>query len=559
MITADLDYNIRKINSFILRGVLISLLLFNYLDSSFNYFQPRLYTIFIVVYVFGMLFQLYGLPIKYRGIFRYLLDISLITLFLYEKDLGNTLFFLPYILLLFNSINYSNSKSRTLVFILGIHLSILIVDGFSLVFRHQLIPVIFYVFMLIYYTRKIFNQFNSDLIKLIGDLFAQNISESSSYKILHEVKKRISRSSIGYFFKLDQIFLFRLINNRLVLIKGTQFIRELPDFSDEIIGKIKESKEKPIKGASVIINTIEYSNIYWQRTDFENSTYVYLICLKPATFMLQENIIIGLKPVFSQVSKVFHLMNSLDYIKKNSAKTIKEKVAYVLDAKNAMHFVKNKLTPITNILDLVDRYFKKPENLDERKEKYIKEKLKNNRGNVQIKEVISKAELMIKGVDNLIAKDDVKVSERVIIDSVRRHWFYHFENLDDVRLNFNKESNFNISFNHELFDFVFTDIIENISKYSTGIKMVEFIEDSPGTLTVLFKNEIKDYNRKIQELQELVTQYNQPDNDEIYSRKTHGLSFIRGLMKRKKIKNVISIERETKMFIFKITFISIKS
>jgi hypothetical protein len=131
---------------------------------------------------------------------------------------------------------------------------------------------------------------------------------------------------------------------------------------------------------------------------------------------------------------------------------------------------------------------------------------------------------------------------------------YHFENVDDININIDNLSNIDLNFNTELFEFIFTDIVENISKYSFQEKSVNFHQESEDEFSISFTNDIKDYNRKKDNLKEIVELYNMADNDEIYSRKTHGLSFIRRLMKRKKIDNKIHIDKENEKFIFNIYF-----
>ena len=103
-----------------------------------------------------------------------------------------------------------------------------------------------------------------------------------------------------------------------------------------------------------------------------------------------------------------------------------------------------------------------------------------------------------------------------------------------------------------LFDFVFTDIVENINKYSYNkTKKVIFSLDND-SIAIRFFNSILDYEKNKTSLKEIETLYNQENNDEIYNRTTHGLSFIRRLLRRKKIENKISIDKLEKTFNFEI-------
>lgn len=553
MITKKLDSSLRKINSVVIRLFLIVLMVFIYTYNS-NIFIEKVYTISIILYPILLITHLYLPKSSYKGLFRLTLDLSLITIFLYGKDLNSLLNFFPFLILIFNTINHSNANNRLKVFIVLVHSSIILIDEFNIVFTHHLVPMILYVFIFTYSLRQLFQNLNADIIKLTGDLFAENTKNSSTHQILRKVKKELIKAPVNAVLKLEEIFLFRVINDRIVIIKGTEFVKETPSITKSLMDEIIRSRKSLIKGADIKINTRNINNSYFLKMNVYEHRYVFLLSLRGTSNFFQERIIQGLTPVFNQICRIFYLTNSLNKIKIEESKIIKEKVTYVLDAKNALHYVKNKLTPVTNTISLIDRYFKKPEELDSTKKEYIENKLKNNKGNVYIKDVIEKAEVLIQGIDNLLYKDDEQKSVKYVIGLVRQIWMYHFENVDDINIDIDNLVSLELNFNTELFEFIFTDIIENISKYSLEDKCVNFNQDSEGEITVSFINVIKDYNRKKDNLKEIVELYNMADNDEIYSRKTHGLSFIRRLMKRKKINNKISIDKENEKFIFKIKF-----
>ena len=553
MITRKLDSSIRKINSVVIRLFLIILIIFIYKYNS-NIFNEKTYLITIIVYPLLMIAHLYLPKSNYKGLLRLTIDLTLITIFLYGKDLNSLLNFFPFLILIFNTINHSNANNRLNIFALLTHSSIFLIDQFELVFTHHLVPLILYVFIFTYNLRQLFQNLNADIIKLTGDLFAKNTKNSSTHQILRKVKKELIKAPVNAVLKLEEIFLFRVINDRIVIIKGTEFVKETPSITKSLMDEIIKSKKSLIKGTDIKINSQNINNSYFVKLNVYEHKYVFLLSLRGTSNFFQERIIQGLTPVFNQICRIFYLTNSLNKIKIEESKIIKEKVTYVLDAKNALHYVKNKLTPVTNTISLIDRYFKKPEELDSTKKEYIERKLKNNKGNIYIKDVIEKAEVLIQGIDNLLYKDDEQKSVKYVIGLVRQIWMYHFENVDDINIEIDNLESLELNFNTELFEFIFTDIIENISKYSLEDKSVSFNQESEGEITISFINVIRDYNRKKDNLKEIVELYNMADNDEIYSRKTHGLSFIRRLMKRKKIINKISIDKENEKFIFKIKF-----
>lgn len=524
-----------------------------------NYFINNFYYITIIFYVIiHFLFRINSL-VKIKKISFFLADLVVISIFLFDKNLFSTINYVPYFILTLVSIYYTQKFLSFFVFICLIQISILIVNKFILFTSLHLIPVILYTFLFSFYVKKIFQELNSNIIKMTGDLFAENINENTTHHILNKVKKSINDNKIGNLLNIVDIYLFKEIQGRLVVVKGTQFINETKALNLTNNESIINSNEFIITNDEIIeINNIKYDNSIWIKNKIQKSKYFFLICIETNLPFFYERIINGLSPVFYQISRIFYLTNLLDRTKKEELKIIKEKITYVIDAKNALHFVKNKLTPITTTIGLVDRYFKGKSELNTIQIDFIEDKLKNNKSNIYLKEVIEKAEMLIKGVDNLIYKEDRIVNVKVIIDSLRNNWMNHFENTDEVKIKIKDLEEFNYSFNEDLFEYIYTDLIENIYKYGGNHKLVEFI-DIDDKLHINFTNNVKDFEKNYIYLKEISDSYNHPENDEIYNRKTHGLSFIRRLLKSKKIINKIIIDRDNKLFTFRIEFKKLKN
>src|SRR5690606_25589784 len=111
-----------------------------------------------------------------------------------------------------------------------------------------------------------------------------------------------------------------------------------------------------------------------------------------------------------------------------------------------------------------------------------------------------------KGVDNIVNEKDKTVSVKQIIDDLRNIWIYHFENIDDIVVNI-EELNVKVNYNQMLFDFVFTDIIENINKYSSKqFKKVIFSLHNDSVI-IKFSNSILDYEKNKPALKEIESLY----------------------------------------------------
>ncbi|MFD2727470.1 hypothetical protein [Hyunsoonleella rubra] len=557
MTLEEIDYDIRKFNSIFLRLVLFVLLFLIY-DRNDNFYEPLTYLITAALYLILLLINYKLTKKKYKGKCRLILDLLIIGIFLFRKDLSSTINYMPYMLLLFNMNSHSNRKSNILVFIILFHLSILVACNFKFIWTFQLIPVLFYGFVFFYFVRKYFRVLNEKVIESIGDLFIENVNNNTNHHILENVKAHINKKkTLKNFLTIENLYLFVRLKENLVLIKGSEFVKTDPKIVEEekkkLFSFLEDEKSTLLFTKEIVIDGKEYDNLVWVKHEILRHQYVFLIATKSYLGYIGGAIVSSLRPIFEYIARIFYVTNRLDNLQKEQTEIIKEKVTHVLDAQNALHFVKNKLSPITRTINLVDRLYKKPEKLSEKKKNYIKQELKNNTNNEKVKEILRKAEVLIKGVDNLLNQEDEIVSVKRIIDVFRQNWLHHFNSTESIFVDIKDVSNTKISFNSMLYDFVFTDIIENISKYSNDFVSIVFTQENETEISMYFVNSIKDFEKNYRELKKICELYNREDNDEIYKRNTHGLSFVRLLLRRKLIENEISIDKSRELFTFKIT------
>lgn len=544
MTIRDIDYDIRKVNSLFLRIVLILVLVFIQFYNT-NYFDKNVYTLTGFLYALLLILNIIFVGPKFKGLIRLILDLFIICVFLYHKDLNHILNFLPFVLLLYNVQSHSNKNGKFYVFIILLHLTVFFVDDFNFNLTHHIIPVIFYLFIFIISLRKVFSGINEEIVLLVGDLFIESVNENNSHKILRNVINKINDSKVKILNQIDEIFLFVNYNGKFVLIKGSKFVINNEIISsqgfEEIIVNENDSKRKKIIKDNVIVDGVKYENCFWLNHKVLDKQYYFLVSLKRES-VFSESLVLSFRPIFEYIARIYFISNSLIELNNSNLKIIKQKIAYVFDAQNALHFVKNKLSPITSTIGLMDRYFKQKDLSFEQKE-YIKKRLLENNNNAEIKTIIKKAEVLIKGVDNILDEKDNVVSLKSFIDELRKNWFFHFNSIDGVKIEIENITSIKVLINQMMFDFVFTDIIENINKYGDSKQKNVVMTMDEEFIRILFSNKILDYEKCKQDLDEIVTLYNLRDNDEIYSRKTHGLNFVRRLLRRKNIENKIFVDK----------------
>ena len=127
MTIRDIDYDLRRLNSLFLRVILIVVLFFiEYYNH--NFFDAEIYIISVALYVSLLLLNLVFVKSNYKGRIRLILDILILSIFLYKKDLNLILNYLPFILLLYNVQSHSSKNGKIYIFIILLHISIFIID-----------------------------------------------------------------------------------------------------------------------------------------------------------------------------------------------------------------------------------------------------------------------------------------------------------------------------------------------------------------------------------------------------------------------------------------------
>lgn len=549
-----IDFDIRKLNSLFLRIILVGNVTIIYYQN-YNLFSSETYLLTILGYILGILLNLFLTPGKLKGFGRLILDLLLVGIFLYGKNLNETINFLPYLLLIFNVANHSNRSNRFFLFILLLHISIFITSGFRMIFLYHLIPAVFYFFIGVLLFRRYFRNLNDMMISTISKIYVDELNENTNHHILRDFKSQLERTNLKIFIKIDNVYCFKRTGTNLIPIKGTEFIRTNPMFSqkekNDLGVFLNHSKNgSTARGSLIYINNRELRNHIWIKSFVKKEQYFFLVNLKERPTYLAEMIIKGLYPIFDYMARIFQQSNTFTNLLKFQSELIKRKITHVLDAQNALHFVNNKLGPISRIMDLIDRYFKEEYESSSKKD-YILKELRENKGKFQLKEIKDKAKILIKGVDILLDEEDEVLSVENIIDIVRQNWINTFQNIEGIFVEIETFSDEKVKLNRRLIEFVLIDIIENIRKYSEESGSVRFRLEN-NNLIIDFNNKIKNFTKELQNLIEIKALYNHTDNDEIYKRKTHGLSFIRRLLRRKDIENRIDIEKSNEMFKFQL-------
>lgn len=546
MSVKNIDFDLRRLNSLVWRILLIIILLTG-IYRNFNTISFSIYYYYLASIVYLILFitQLY-INEKIRGFFRLLLDLTLIIFFTYNRNLNDVIIFLPYLILVINSVNFSGSKNRHILFFLLVNIALLISANFKIYWALHFALVITSILMLIFSLRKIIHEFNNLINNEIGNLFFKNFDKGEEHKILITIKDRINNSKPNLM-KIKEIFIFTKRGENLILIKGTKFINSNPVFNDNVLdilnknqGNFEKIKEE------IFIDNNSYKSSYWIRLKITDIDYFFMIDSSYSDSIFLN----ALKPIFNQIARVYQISYVLKNLRKIEADVIKDKISYVFDSINALHFVKNKLSPVTLKLSLIDRYINKKN--DYSAEKIEEMRLELAQTDPQImRTIFNRAEILIRGVDNIILKEDGSFKLGKIIDLVKDEWIYQFNDWNGLKINIDKPQSYVIQTNLETLGYIFGDLIANIEKYSLERRELNiYFSELKDMVVFEFLNDIKDFDRVKTSLVNTAKIYNEEHNDEIYNRTTKGLSLVRRLSRYKQIKTEVQIDTENQLYKF---------
>ncbi len=551
MTVKNLDFHLRKGNSFVWRFLLLIILIVgvstdkNNLPLS-NYFYigaPFLYLILLIIHL--------RLKANIKALFRLLLDLSIIILFSYERNLNNVIIFLPYLILIINSVNFSGTKNRYLLFFLLVNVALVISSKFEINWILHFSLFILSVLMLIFNFRKVIFEFNNMVNDDIGEIFFKSFDNGDEHKILISIKDRINKAKT--FAKINEIFIFTRRDENLILIKGTKYIYSNPTIGEDTLNKIKTNKGNfEVLKDEIIIDDISYRNTFWIKLNIADIDYFFMVSSgRGETSNWSDSMILNAcRPIFNQLARVYQIAYVLKNLRKDETELIKNKISYVFDSINALHFVKNKLSPVSLKLDLIDRYMNKRDDYSDSQLSEIKKELSKSDPQI-LRNIFDRAEVLIRGVDNIILKEDGLFKLGRIIDLVKDEWIYQFNNWNGLKINIERPQDYEIHTNLEVLGYIFGDLIANIENYSDSRRELNiFLSELKDYVVFEFLNDTKDYNKSISELIEIARIYNEENNDEIYNRTTKGLSLVRRLSRYKQIKTEIIIDTDNKLYKF---------
>jgi len=437
-----------------------------------------------------------------------------------------SLIFLP----LLNSNNHTTNKRSSLLYVIPI-LFLIIYRQFS-----AFIIIPFFVFCIINFfgvMRFVYIQFNESLNAIIDNFIVSQESIDKPHKIYKEVIK-IFNDTILVFFEVENIICFKIEDN-ITLVNASVFIWNW-HVEDELIESIKKNQNQNNFSfhSYFVINGKEYPKNYIFWYTMGSVTYCYFILPAKRNIIFDNSLLPFfnelIAPFFKRISKIFEAYTERKSAEIQSIVQMESKISYVQNAKSSMHFIRNKLGPLTNYLAMVNDYESLTSATDKQPLKAIIDD-ERSKLSASVEEILEKANYILNRSNNpfLVNKLEDHSIKKLYIE-LKRVWESYFDVFRPKLMWDVTKEEYTIKFNSLGLDFVFVNWTNNMKKHGGNLQSIT-LSETDQFIIIDFENSILD----LIGAEDVVYAFNSSNRIEILQRKTHGLLEIVDFLKQMNI------------------------
>lgn len=544
-----IDLGVRNIISVAYRIILVLtsvILLYKYDDKI----QIKHYYLILIILTYTIGYTFLFRKSGPYSIIRLFLDFALIAFILTCTGTQTVLTFFLLALPILNSNNHTSNKRTIFVYILPFAILFALNDfnpGFGQWFPLLIITLI----GLFDFFRYKVNELNQSMSRIVNDYLNQQIELHGTYMLLDNIKSRINEGSSKFLFTIENILCFskiitgrsktssQPIENDYILYNSSQFIWQYK-ISNEFIQKPIDSQP----GIAKYIPNITYNSIR-RKISFalplekeDGRKYIFIFILQDRKITKYSKFIIkayirSISGVFSRLLVAINIEQELQKLRENNVNKIKDKLIYVKQTNMAMHYVRNKLTPLKNFIEM-DESFHSNKYKKLIKPSFFKDfehllDVERKKSQVALNDIVIKASQILNKENNpFLILDKQPQDIRDIFNTVRIIWKDSLP-LAEISQEWSSQDKITkIPNNQESFEILITDIVSNICKYSKSYSKIHFgLNESE--LYIKFTNDLyleqlpSDFNR-------LLNEFNDTQTSEIFSRQSHGLSLIKNFL-----------------------------
>jgi len=551
-----LDKGLKKISSIFFR-ILIIVYALSIFIRYYYYFNPWYILVCTVAYFSLFLFfrkDKYGFRVL-----RLLNDYVYITYILYPIGIDNIHLSTFVLLPLINLVNHTGDrirKSFSLQLFAFSIASILILcsdkRNFYFLVAISAIALISFVTAMRFFLAKI----NDRMMEMIEDLYYSQPVNNKNHLILKKLITAINNEPfISTAFNIKNVSIYNITKGESYNVSlSSEFIYNYSfdfkhkDFHEplnlNLRGEINNIKLENAVALRLTVQREEEPSKYFVVIQFNKNTLRFVF------YLMLDKVFI---PLLTRMINILIFEKDIQLIKKGYIEKTKIELESIDSTTNAIHFLANKLTPITNYFAMLKKIESKEitdEQIGEMK-KLISEELRRAQLNLMpIQEKMQQIAIYTNSAtqSNELIPVDIKSLINILRNLYAQSCFIKFGFIIKIS---EADSKKKILLNKIALDFVFTELIDNYNKHSEEpIITVIYLED--GELIIQIENPIKNFNTATQEIADYINEFNSLEISELLQRKVNkGIKFLKQYLQKLTVKFDCKLENKNLLITLK--------
>ncbi|MBB3969384.1 hypothetical protein [Mucilaginibacter phyllosphaerae] len=475
-------------------------------------------------------------------------DYSFITFIAWGKPLNDFNIAIFLFLPLINTLNHSSQRKLSpfpifvYVFLVS---SLIALNSFTFSIRFFIPIIAITAINVLFYFRLSVIDFSNSLYSLLEEFYQESFNVGRTHFLLKRMLKINNETTfIKRLGTIKRIVLFKINNSgSLQILISSKFIYSFKIDEEKLFKDFEKSET--VHDISTELDGVIYKNNVFLRNAYESTQYVLLVTFDKHPFSLFFDIYLQkiLKPLFSKITNAVHVEYRLQNENQKYFAELKKHLEDIDTAVNAIHFLNNKLSPITSYFSLLNFY--ETEAKDEIKPALLKliGKEKKNAIN-SIHPIVEKMNQMAERATNPVMGVITAIKLRKLFTIIRtcfetnnvKYAFIIEWSVETLSLNVNS--------NTYLFDFAVQEIAINIAKHSKSECTIKFAYDNEGAPIIIFSNSVNVSGKLMIELNKTISEFNSLRMNEIMKRKSKGLKMIKQFLEQLDIAHKMSLDND---------------
>lgn len=400
-----------------------------------------------------------------------------------------------------------------------------------------------------------FQNFYNQLNTTLDDFLVKENSLDQIHKIYEDIIPLFNSYSL-FTKPIQDILCFEISDRNFQIINGSRFFYNIEFESNNII---LENNNKIFKNLRITLNNDDINENIILRIKQETFEYVFVFIPKQADGVnsIETDFFYKLLfPFFSRLSHIFNFKKLQFNENRRNFNDIAKKVTYVNNAISSMHFTRNKLSPFTVYLSMMEDYISETDEMQKKRiEPYLK--IERKKLKTSLEEILDRANIILEKSNNpfnvLVSKEELFSN---LLVKVRESSSYYLrgKNFEFSIEITNPDWAKKIKINDIGIDLVLSNWFSNVNKYKNHEYYGVSVNENELHFTLTFYNSFVAKN-EIGEPQ-FVKDFNSDDRMAILKRNTHGLIEIKDFLDQMNIESFMYTKGA--ILFFEINFLKIK-